>query len=149
MCEEIIGCWTWRQPTYRYLTYTTKYEEGSIINNHENLRGSSNDGYTAQIYCPNPPSMGQIVGTFNEEYVHGLIQIYGNTAPGGYLSDLYVYVSADNQNWAFVNAYRITSTSPSWINFDYVDDCFKYIAIVGFNTGYSVNLHLDCVRVTP
>ena len=149
VCEEIVGCWTWGQPTYRYLTGTSKYEYYSIINNHEYLRGSSIDGNYAQIYCPNPPSMGQIIGTFNEEYVHGLLQIYGKTAPGGYLSDLYVYVSTDNQNWDYIGFRRITSTSPYWIDLGYVEDCFKYVAIVGYDSGYSVNLYLDCVRVTP
>ena len=149
MCEEILGCWGENQPTYRYLTGTSEYEYYSIINNHEYLRGSAIDSNNAQIYCPNPPSMGQIIGTFNEEYVHGLLQIYGKTAPGGYLSDLYVYVSTDNQNWDYVGYQQITSTSPYWIDFGYVEDCFKYIAIVGYNSGYSVNLYLDCVRVTP
>jgi rhodanese-related sulfurtransferase len=149
MCENILGCWTWGQPTYRYLTGTSEYEYYSYVNNHENLRGSSTDSYDAQIYCPDPPSMGQIIGTFNEEYVHGLLQIYGKSAPGGYLSDLYVYVSTDNVNWEYVGFQRVTSTSSYWIDFGYVETCFKYIGVVGYDSGYSVNLLLDCVRVTP
>ena len=149
VCEEIVGCWTLGQPTYRYLTGTSEYEYYSYVNNHENLRGSSIDYNEAQIYCPDPPSMGQIIGTFNEEYVHGELQIYGKSAPGGYLSDLYVYVSTDNVNWEYVGFQRITSTSSYWIDFGYVETCFKYVGIVGYNSGFSVNLLLDCVRVTP
>jgi hypothetical protein len=92
--------------------------------------------------------MGQIIGTFDIEYVHGLLQVYGKSAPGGYLSNMYVYVSNDNYNWDYIGYQCVTSTSPCWIDFGYVEDCFKYVAIVGYDSGNSVNLLLDCVRVT-
>jgi len=145
----LLGCSTWvSDPDYNYVTGTTEYEYYAYITNHEYLRGNSIDNNYAHIYVPNPPGMGQIIGTFDEEYVHGSLQIYGKSG-SGYYSDLYVYVSLDNQNWNYVGFRRVTSTSPYWIDLGYIEDCFKYICIVGYDSGFSVSLYLDCVRVTP
>jgi hypothetical protein len=65
----------------------------------------------------------------------------------GYYSDLYVYVSNDNQNWVTVATLCITQSSPYWITVGTVKSNFLYIAVAGYDSGNSVNLHLDAVRV--
>jgi hypothetical protein len=83
---------------------------------------------------------------------HGHIEIYGYSGPGGYYSDLYVYVSDDNQNWYQVGSMQtITATSPYWIDVGTYSGNFRYIKIVGYDSPdrwLSVCLWLDCVQVT-
>lgn len=148
VCENILDCWNSGQLDYNYITWTDEYEYNADVNNHEYIRGNSINGFRAQLWCPNAPAMGQIIGTFDEEYVHGLISLYGWSADG-YYSHLYVYVSNDASNWKYVSDQYISGGTIQWMDCGYEEECFKYICIVGYNSGFSVNLYLDCCRVTP
>lgn len=140
----------WYAGTPFYASDSTKYEDGGVVDNHEYLRGSSNDGNYAHIHCSDYPDRADIIGTLNAEVTYGgHIEIYGCSGQGGYLSDLRVYVSEDNWNYYQVGSVmRITATSPYWINVGDYGDSFRYIRVVGYDSGYSVCLYLDSVRIT-
>ena len=123
---------------------TTNYGAGNA-NSANNLIGNQ-DGAYANLWGGNPGDGGNIVGVMNAAS-GGNIYIYGYST-SGYYSDLYVYVSTDNQHWTQIgNALRITQSTPYWISIgSYMGD-FSYIAVAGYDTGYSVNLHLDAVKV--
>lgn len=117
------------------------------VDNPSNILGSSNDGNYAHMHAANYGDTAQIFGEMNAE-VTGDIYFYGCSGPGGYYSDLYVYVSYDNYNWDFVNAVEITETSPYSIYIGYASN-FRYIALCGYDNGCSVCLYLDAVSVVP
>ena len=135
---------------YSLLSDVEEYEGGGWVDNAEYIMGSSNDGNFAHIHCPNSPDMAVIFGTMNTE-ASGHIEIYGKSGPGGYYSNLYVYVADEypSENWQFVNMLTITNTSPYWIDVGTPSGVFRYIAVVGYDSANSVCLYLDSVRVTP
>jgi hypothetical protein len=116
--------------------------------NPQYIEGSSNDGNYAYMFCGGYGDMVQIIGTVEQEGTHGGISIYGHTYPG-IPSDLYVYTSYDGNNWNFAGSTTVGNIYSNWIDFDYVTECFNYIAIVGYNSGDVVALWLDSVRITP
>jgi hypothetical protein len=133
--------WIYDSTTYVYM--------GGIVNNHEYIQGSFYDGDCAQIYAPNYPDRADIIGTLNQEAVGGgRVEVYGYSYPE-YLSDMYVYVSNNGQDWYQVGSMKtITDSSPYWIDFGTYGSTFTYVRIVGHNSGNSVRLLLDCVRIT-
>jgi hypothetical protein len=123
---------------------TTNYGYGNA-NNANNLIGSQ-DGQYANIWGGNPGDGGNIIASMNAES-GGNIYIYGYST-NGYYSDLYVYVSWDNYHWTQIGSMlRITQSTPYWISIGSYTGDFSYIAVAGYDTGYSVNLHLDAVKV--
>jgi hypothetical protein len=115
------------------------------VSNPTNLIGTQNGNY-AGIYGGNPGDGGEIVGQMNT-LSGGNIYVYGYST-SGYYSNLYVYVSMDDNTWYQIGSYTtVSSTTPYWINAgSYMGD-FKYIAVVGYDSYDSVNLHLDAVKV--
>jgi hypothetical protein len=77
----------------------------------------------------------------------GDIYIYGHSGFGGYLSDMYVYALDEYLNWYYVNKITVTDTSDYAIYIGYASS-FRYIEIAGYDSGYSVCLYLDAIRVT-
>jgi hypothetical protein len=78
----------------------------------------------------------------------GTIKIHASSHQG-YLSDLYVYVAADdNFNWIQVAQIRITSQYLQFYSVATVHSGFLYIAVAGYDSGFSVKLHLDNVNVS-
>ena len=150
VCYDLIDCMSYGVPDYNYLTWTDKYEyAGALVNYPEGATDYLPNGQRCQIWCPNPPAMGQLIGSFDEEYVHGEIQFWGFSWIG-YYSDLYIFVSNDNYNWDYVGFQEITQEYPGdWIDFGYYPYCFRYINLCGYDSGYSVDLLVDCVTVTP
>ncbi len=129
------------------ITYTGGYG-GYAVGNPSNLLGPYSDNQFAHLHASNYGDCAQIFGMLNEATT-GDIYIQGCSGPGGYYSDLYVYVSYDNQNWYWVNTLRITSTSSYSIHVGHVSNSFRYIAINGYDSGFSVCLYLDAVSVVP
>ena len=78
----------------------------------------------------------------------GNIGVYGYSV-SGYYSLFYVYVSNDNQNWQFVSSQVVSTSSPHWMNFGVYAANFRYILLIGYDSGNSVNLQIDAVRITP
>ncbi|MCW4018199.1 MAG: PKD domain-containing protein [Candidatus Bathyarchaeota archaeon] len=126
----------------------TTYGNGAI-NNPNGLVGSSNNANFVQIYGGNSGDGGNIVGAMNAP-AHGNIKIYGYSAPG-YWTHIHVYVSYNaNNDWVPVSNQTITSSSPYWINCGNYPSDFRYIAIAAlYESGYSANLFVDSVSVTP
>jgi hypothetical protein len=126
-----------------------KYEDGGTVYNLEYINGSYHDGNSATIYCPEYQDRADIIGTLNKEAVGGgNIEIYGCSYPGGYLSNMTVYVSNNGEDWYYVNHKLITATSPYWIDMGTYGSSFCYVRIVGYRSAFCVRLLLDCVRVT-
>jgi hypothetical protein len=132
---------------YMYDAYDS-YVDGGSLSHPEYLNGSYTDGNRADIHCSNPPDMVPIYGEMNKDS-HGQIEIYGYSGVG-YWSNLQVYVSEDSQNWDEIgDGFLITANSPYWIDIGTPTGNFKYIIVVGYDNSCSVDLHLDCIRVTP
>jgi rhodanese-related sulfurtransferase len=129
------------------ISWTEEYGAGSAVNYEWNLLGENPNSNYAQLYAPNYGCMARISAELNYLAV-GDISIYAYST-SGYNSHLYVYVSPDDSNWEFVHDLTIDSSTPSWINIDVYPDAFKYILLIGYDTGNSVNLHIDTVRVEP
>jgi hypothetical protein len=128
------------------------YGPGSAISHPEWLRGTVPDYKYAAIYGANPGDGGVIVGEMNA-LAGGEIYIWGYSK-AGYSSDLYVYVANEfpSDNLRQVGSVlRITTSVPHWIyvGVGTIRSCFKYIAVVGYDTGLSVSLRLDSVHVDP
>ena len=138
------------QSEYYWVYNSTEYEYyNGHVYNVEYVNGSYHDSNSAHIGCPNYPDRAEIVGVLNEEVVGGgQVEIYGYSHPGGYYSDMYVYVSSNQQDWVSVGNMTITATSPYWIDVGTCGSSFRYIKIVGHDTYNSVALNIDCVRVT-
>lgn len=120
--------------------------DGSV-SNAGGLIGNGPDGNYANIYGGNPGDGGQITGQMSG-VAGGNIQIYGYST-SGYYSNLYVYVSMDDSTWYQIGNYvTVSSSTAYWISIGYYAD-FKYIAVCGYDSYDSVNLHLDCVKVSP
>jgi len=135
---------------WAYQTGEYEYQNG-VVNYHERVVGSYYDNEFAEIYCPNQEDRADIIATLNKEVDSsgGRLEIKG-CSYSGYDSDIYVWVSSDNEyDWEFVYMHTITATSPYWIDFYNVERSFQYVRIVGYNSGNSVRLSLDCICVTP
>jgi hypothetical protein len=114
-----------------------------------NIVGSSNDGSYTHIHCPDYPGAASIIGNMNG-LASGRVTVYGRSGAGGYLSDMYVYVSSNGGTWTQVGSkITVTSTSSYWIDFGVAPISFNYIKIRGYDNANSVCLYLDSVRVTP
>ncbi|MEM3378692.1 MAG: hypothetical protein QW674_07095 [Candidatus Bathyarchaeia archaeon] len=122
------------------------YGYGSVYN-PSYIIGAPNGQYT-RIYGGNPGDGGYVQGNMNAPS-GGYIYAYAYSV-AGYYSDLYVYVSNDNQNWNLVGEtyHRISSSSPSWVYVGQALSTFRYIIVVGYDTGNSVNLYVDAIRVS-
>jgi hypothetical protein len=126
--------------------YSAPYGKGSV-SNPNNIVGTP-DGQYAGIYGGNPGDGGQILGNMNAPsggYVYAYVY-----STAGYYSDLYVYVSYDGQSWSLVGGtYKtISSSTPSWVYMGRSPGTFRYMAVVGYDSGNSVNLHVDAVKAS-
>jgi phage shock protein E len=149
VCHYVLDCeGTGGTPAYHYVEDQYVFVDGGTCMNPQYIEGSSNDGNYAYMFCGGYGDMVQIIGTVEQEGTHGGISIYGHTYPG-IPSDLYVYTSYDGNNWNFAGSTTVGNIYSNWIDFDYVTECFNYIAIVGYNSGDVVALWLDSVRITP
>lgn len=128
------------------ISWTETYGAGSAVNNPSNMLIDPNGNY-GQLYAPNYGCMARASVVTNELAV-GNIGVYGYSV-SGYYSLFYVYVSSDNSNWNFVSSQVVSSSSPNWINFGIYAGPFRYILLIGYDYGNSVNLQIDAVRVTP
>ena len=112
-----------------------------------NLIGARNGNY-AHIYGGNYGDGGYIKAQMNA-LSGGNIYVYGYSVTG-YYSMLYLYVSNDDYNWVQIGGtpVSINPGSAKWISLGqpYMDD-FQYICITGYDSGGSVNLHLDAITV--
>lgn len=121
------------------------YGSGSV-SSPTNLIGQLPNNQYANIYGGNPGDGGYIVGRMDAPAAT-TIKIRGYSEQY-YQSDLYVYVAADeNFIWTKVAQIRITSSSPQWYSVATVHTGFRYIAVSGYDTGFSVYLHLDTINV--
>jgi hypothetical protein len=152
-----IGTGIWRigsSPYYYWSMIGQNYVSNVITSNNMQYGSVSDadyisgdqDGQYAYIYGGNFGDGGNINAEMNA-LSGGYISVYGYS-DSGYYSDLLVYVSNDDSTWTLVNSAIVSSTTPSWINVGVYMGDFQYIAIAGFDSGYSVSLHLDAVRVT-
>ena len=135
---------------YSLLSDADEFEyQGGWIDNTGYIKGDSNDGNFAHIHCSNQGDMAMIEGTMDKE-TSGRIAIYGKSG-SGYQSDLYVYVADEypSENWQFVKSLTITNTTAQWIDIGTSPIKFRYIEVVGYDSGNSVCLYLDSMRVTP
>jgi hypothetical protein len=118
----------------------------SSVTNENNLIGFSNDGQRANIGGANYGDGGYIIGEMNA-IVGGHIYVNGYS-DSGYYSNLYVYVSSDCSSWTQVGSYiTVSQSTPYWIDIGVYLGGFRYITVMGYDTGNSVHLNLDCVRV--
>ena len=155
VCHNVINC-DGTTATYYYVssinsysTYSTHDPYSASVNNPGNLVGSSPNGQYATLYAGNYGDQAMIIGNMNVGGEHGDISVYCYSG-SGYYSNLYVYVSYDGNTWYEINSpITVSSTSPSWIDFGYTNTCFNYIAVVGYDTGNSVLLNIDAIRLTP
>jgi hypothetical protein len=127
---------------YSYATYG----HGSVANPN-NIVGEP-DGQYAEIYGGNPGDGGQILGNMNAPsggYVYAYVY-----STAGYYSNLYVYVSYDGQSWSLVGGtYQVISSStPSWVYMGLSPGTFRYIAVCGYDSYDSVDLHVDAVKAS-
>ena len=114
------------------------------VSNANNVIGAQNGQY-ADFWGPNYGDGGSINAQMNA-LSGGNIYVYGYST-SGYYSELWVYVSMDDNTWTQLQPIVISSTTPNWINVgSYMGD-FKYLALTGYDAGCSVNLHLDAVKV--
>jgi hypothetical protein len=146
-----LNCEEEDAPSYYYPSSITYYESDGtgVVYYPTYMTGSSNDVNYARFYTPYEGDTAKVVAQLNSAGQHGYITVYGKCL-SGYSGNLYVYVSYDNQSWTYVGYQYITSTSPYWIDFGYVQTCFTYIAVCGYNSGSSAAyLYVDSVRVTP
>jgi hypothetical protein len=123
----------------------TTYGDGWVYN-PTGLVGSSPDYNWAFIWGPSYGSGGNIAGSMNT-VAGGNVYVYGCS---GYecTSDLLVFASYDYQNWYQIGeTITVTWSSPEWISIGTSLSCFKFIAVVGYNTGNPVALYLDAVKV--
>lgn len=145
-----INYYYWAMISTNYYTISSVYEYGpygyGAVANASNIVGTV-DGQYADIYGGNPGDGGYIFGNMNAPS-GGWVYAYAYSAPD-YLSDLYVYVSYDSQNWYQVGEkIRIDSSSPSWVYVGRSPNTFRYIAVCGYDWPYSVNLHVDAVKIS-
>jgi rhodanese-related sulfurtransferase len=129
------------------VSWTDAYGAGSAVNNPWNMLGSSPNGNYGQLYAPNYGCTARVSLTLNQPSV-GQIDVYGYSV-SGYYSLFYVYVSNDDYNWNFVKSQVVSSSSPGWISFGPYTSPFRYVLLLGYDSGNSVNLQIDAVRVTP
>lgn len=128
------------------VSWTNTYGAGSAVNNPWNMLSDPNGNY-GQLYAPNYGCTARVSIVLNEPAV-GNIGVYGYSV-SGYYSLFYVYVSNDDYNWNFVSSQVVSSSTPSWINFGVYAANFRYVLLIGYDSGNSVNLQIDAVRVTP
>jgi hypothetical protein len=139
---------------YIYIS-STAYGDGAA-NDPTNLLGRAPDGDYTQLWGGNWQDGGQTISMMTGSlgsgggYSRGHIYLYGYSV-SGYNSHLYVYISqANNYDWQLVNDFYVYSATPGWIDVGQAPYDFKYIAVVGYNSGgYSCNLMVDAVRVIP
>jgi hypothetical protein len=116
------------------------------VYNPTGLVGSAPDSNWAFIWGPSYGSGGNIHGNMNT-VAGGNVYVYGCTY-WDYPSDLLVYASYDYQNWYQIGTtITVTWDTPEWISIGTSLSGFKYIAVVGYNTGNPVGLWLDAVWV--
>jgi hypothetical protein len=65
----------------------------------------------------------------------------------GYYSNMLVYTSYDGYSWTQVGQLTVSSTSPIPYVVGNINYGFKYVAVVGYDQGNSVALHVDCLWV--
>ena len=137
----------WSTTDTYYIETSSEFEDGGTVDNNAYIRGLAIDGDEAHIHCSSNGDMAQIKGNFSDDISTGHIRLYGHSDT--YDSDLYVYVSNDYSNWYQVGSMLTLSDSEDseWIELGQYYSAFKYIAIVGYNTGTQVCLYFDCARV--
>jgi hypothetical protein len=137
------------EPSYYWgqsISWTETYGAGSAVNNPGNMLDDPDENY-GQLYAPNYGCLARVSVVLND-VAHGNIQVYGYSV-SGYYSLFYVYVSNDDYNWNLVSSQVVSSSSPHWIDFGTYASNFRYVLLIGYDNGNSVNLHIDAVRVTP
>ena len=118
------------------------YGYGNCVNPN-NIIGPLPNYNWADYWGGNPGDGGYLIGNMNT-MSGGDIYIWAKTSPS-YISTLYVYVSDDDYNWyQIAGPLYISSTYNVPYSLGSVDWGFRYIAVVGFDSGYSVNMHVDC-----
>lgn len=151
ICEAILGLFV-PEETYYVADIDwdgTGCDGGGYLGTPEFIIGSEEDQYFAHLHCSDYGDSAKIVGIMNEQ-ASGHIELYGRDGPGGYYSDLYVFVSSDGVNWNQVGSVKtITQTSNYWIDIGTPQGSFQYIGVAGYDSANSVCLYIDAVRVTP
>ncbi len=141
---------------YPYIHVQSIAYGSGAVNNPTNILGNAPDGAYTQLYGGNYGDGGMVVSMMTGSlgsgggFSRGHIYLYGYSV-SGYDSHLYVYVSQNNNNdWQLVYSQFVSSSTPGWIDIGQAPSDFKYIAVAGYrDTGYSVNLMVDAVRVIP
>ncbi len=140
----------WEMHSQTYVSSVVSNQWGpygnGVVNNPYNIVGTK-DGDDAEIYGSVYGSGGYITGQMNAPS-GGNIYIRGSSAPG-YSSDLYVYVSNDDQHWVQIgNSITITQNSDYWISVGQYMGDFNWISIAGYDPGNNpVNLYVDAVAI--
>jgi len=129
------------------VSWTEAYGAGSAVNNPWNMLGDNPNGNYGQLWAPNYGCMARVSIALNKIAV-GNVGVYGYSV-SGYYSLFYVYVSSDNSNWHFVSSKVVSTSSPTWLNFGTYAGTFRYVLLIGYDSGNSVNLQIDAVRITP
>jgi hypothetical protein len=136
----------WAASINSYSTYSTYNPYSAAISNPSGLCGPSPDGNFAYLYAGNYGDEAMIIANMNGE-ASGHVYLNGYS-DSGYYSNLYVYVSNDGTNWYLLpNGDQIITANSA-----YYIDCgsysnFQYVAVVGYDSGDSVSLHIDSVQV--
>ena len=131
-----------------YVETTSEFEDGGTVDNHAYLRGLKTDGDEAHIHCSSSGNMGQIKCNLTDAVSGGFVRIFGHSNTG-YTSDLYVYASANFNDWYQIGTTLTLSGSSNseWIDIGHYHGNFEYVAVVGYHTGNQICLYLDCLRV--
>jgi hypothetical protein len=124
------------------------YDQQGFVDQPENMMGWQNDGQIAALAGCEPYQVyGWISGAMNKQAT-GHIYMYGACAQG-YPGHLYVYVSNNGNDWNYVSAPYVSSTSPYWIDCGTYQSTFNYIKVTVENPQGIVIIGIDSVRVEP
>jgi hypothetical protein len=113
------------------------------VSNPDDLATKKPDGSFAHIYGESAGDGGNIVGQMSG-VAGGNIYVYG-CSDSTYPSDLYVFVSMDDNTWYQINSpIEVSPSNAQWIPIGYYAD-FKYLAVAGYNPDRGVSLYIGAV----
>lgn len=113
------------------------------------ILGQNPDGNYASINANYYESFGYIITELNTPG-SGTVYVNGYST-NGYASDLYVYVSPNDQNWYLLYNNYITGDNPYFINCGNTNGVYdlpiNYVMVLGYDNGDQTSLQLDSIQL--
>ena len=133
-------------PYFAYVTSNSIFGSGQV-NNPGYIVGPSPDGYFAQIYGGNSGDGGEIAGLMSTTVAGGSnnVAIYQYSTSGYYSNEIIYVATSSTGPWTQIANPTISSSTAQWYYYS-SSSAYTYVAIAGYDTGNSVNIHIDCVQ---